>query len=96
MLTTGGDEGKRPESWPAAELGWPARPSRGGGGLMHLRRWGAAERVCLGERMLLVASICSVGAPSHRIGDGPHRPAAALGWPAVALLCAAAAGARKS
>jgi hypothetical protein len=64
-----GDEGKQPESWPAAELRWPARPSRDGNGLMHLRRRGVAERVCLGERMLLVASIGSVGAPSRRIDE---------------------------
>jgi hypothetical protein len=29
MLTTGGDEGKQPESWPAAELGWPALSYKG-------------------------------------------------------------------
>jgi hypothetical protein len=29
MLTTGGDEGKQPESWPATELGWPALSYKG-------------------------------------------------------------------
>jgi hypothetical protein len=53
----------------------PAAAPRGGDGPMHLRRRGVAERVCLGEGMLLVASICSAGAP---MPANQGRPVASL------------------
>jgi hypothetical protein len=44
-----------------------AEASRGGGALVHLRRWGAAERVRLGEGMLEATSVCFGSALGRRI-----------------------------
>jgi hypothetical protein len=62
LLTLEGENGRVAGGGPQRR---PAAASSGGGAPVHLRRRGVAERVSLGERMLLVASICSVGAPSR-------------------------------
>jgi hypothetical protein len=62
LLTLEGENGRVASGGPQ----WrPVAASSGGGAPVHLRRWGVVERVSLGERMLLVASNCSVGAPSR-------------------------------
>jgi hypothetical protein len=84
VLTSGGKERERPESWPAANRGGRRRGFKGGGTLELLRRREAVERVGLDGLELLVGSVRPGDASNRRIGDGPHRPAAALGLGAPA------------
>jgi hypothetical protein len=60
MLTGGEDAGTRPESGRRRTARRPARPSCGGGSSVGFQRRGAAERVGLDERVILVASISTV------------------------------------
>jgi hypothetical protein len=70
LLTLGGADRKVAGGGPQRR---PAAASRGGGAPVHLRRWGAAERVRLGEGMLEATSVCSGTVPRRRIGAAKRR-----------------------